>query len=214
MKKTILSLSLLALSCSAFAEKRGWYLGADLTMGSSKIFNDNFIGENGASVTRRFGFYAGENVHAGYMVSPNFGIFAGLGYQTLNWSLAQPEHTYTYVRQNYFTIPLYIRLVTSKASKPGFFMNTGMKFGILTTSNVEEKANGSDVVVHNPDVFMGANFTYFNNMGLVIPIGKKVRLDLGPEAQVTLTPNYKTKGADGNLYAIGFKAGASFYLGK
>lgn len=215
MKKTILSLSLLTLSCSAFAEKRGWYLGADLTMGGSNIFNANFPTVTGGKADQRFDFYAGENLKAGYMLSPNFGVFAGLGYQSFNWSLAQPKHTFTYVNQNYFTIPLYVRLVTSKSSKPGFFMNTGVKFGVLTTSSVETKSEGgTDAITHNPDVFLGANFSYFNNMGIVLPIGKHIRLDLGPEAQMSFSPNYKTSGVDGNLYAIGFKAGATIYIGK
>jgi hypothetical protein len=156
MKKIILSVLFSITSLFAIAEERGWYLSGIVSFGLTDI-----------STTA-----LSENLTMGYMLSPHFGVFGGLGAQTNKHSgFLSNQRIAT---ANYFQVPAFIRFITSKAGRVGFYSDLGIKVNFKVSETLYDYAYGNSY-------FYDTDALVFIKPGIKIPFSKVVSINLGPE---------------------------------
>jgi len=218
MKKTLLLISILALSTAMMAQ--GPFAGLLVRPQSAWILNDDDFDSGDFDLGIPFSVAFG--LQGGYMFSESI----GLELQFISSSQGQ-----IYVDDNgdelatitnkYFKIPLLFRL-RSGAGKAGFLLNAGPQIGFLTSSSIDLTEEPSESIADSKDFYNSTEFSFLLGIGANIMITEYLSLDLLINIDASLTEiesdfgkeNLYDNGENGRAAArnalVGFSVGLSY----
>lgn len=217
---------LLALSLSAPAQGqevaavansgRGLIIAPALSLGASQLRGSDADMFNS-------GFAVQPVLAAGYMVNTHFGVFGGLAYTNNSYKYTYQDPGYNAMiklRHNlkYLEIPVYARIVSSKADRIGFVADAGINIGFLLSSKATVKmtdiASGASYTVSTKikDEINKMAASAYVFLGAKFPVAPAVSLLAGVDYQYTFTSAWKESVLNGKFSRYGFKIAAAIQL--
>lgn len=210
MKKITLSVALAMIALQSLADKRGVYISAQGSFGASKVVDCNYYEYNASLIGKT---YTNEHVTAGYMFTPHFGVFAGVGINSYKYTIqvhTTQMHDYQ-DKYTYFQIPVYLRYVSSKNNKIGVSVEAGCEFDFLMKT--EEKALFDKESWDIKHYITNRNVVLFCSPAIKIPISNRISLDVGPFFSASLKNAYNSEvPLTGTFTAIGGRANLNIRL--
>lgn len=224
MKRTFILLSAACISLTATAQtatkktttkttspkSSGWVINPGLSLASAAVTTD--YKDINDEINPIFSLQPGVNI--GYMLNPHIGFFAGLAYTTNGFKVTQNTEKLT-TRNGFLDIPVFVRIITSKAEKVGFIADLGIATGFMMSANTKYKEISSGYTIsstskegYNKTVVSGIMF-----LGVKVPVHPIVNVLAGFDYQVTFSDMNNPKAPSSvNYYRGGIKVSAAIKL--
>lgn len=173
--------------------------------------NDNF--DNNGFVTS-FGRYITGGIDIGYMLNNNADLFGGIAIGNYTYRLtSRPGYTtfYNNINEGFVQIPFYLRMHTGIPRHLGFFMNVGFMVEIL--ANVYEQGENAGTTTKSVSLkyYNSTNVSPFLYLGLHVPCGRRVFLNIRPDIHYHLANDFKST-RQGHLWQFGGKMGCGIRI--
>lgn len=196
MKPIFLSLlaAIILFSTHVSAQRKGLNFEANINYGYNHLNRRDFMESLGWGTIQpgdgnlNEGPFWGIAAGAGYMFNNYIGIFGGLGLDRYRWIFVvdpmvknKPRYEMEQ-KQYYITLPLYVKLITSRPGRVGAYATIGAQFSFNryapATITWDPSVGRAKTRTDNTGWYRG-NFLPLIGLGILIPVTKDIEINVG-----------------------------------